>query len=230
MDVIGQRILVMGANGVLGAGIAAELTQRGALVVGTARNAQTAARLAPELHERLLLDVEDEQSVTRLSDYLVAAGVDGIVNCTGIVGFGSAASTTAVDAARLMQVNHLGPASVMSALLPALASSAKAGNRPCIASITGVVAESVFPGMSAYIASKTAHSAWLKALRLDVRRDGIRVLEARPGHTETGLAGRAIFGAAPRFPVGLAPAAVAARIVDALCDETTEIPSAAFSG
>lgn len=229
MDLSQKRVLVIGANGVLGALIASQLQQHDAAVIGTARNAESSLRLDGALAERLLLDVEDASSVSTLVGYLATQQLDGIVNATGRVGFGAPGDTSTADAAHLMQVNHLGPAALITGLLPALKASAAAGNGPVICSIPGVVAERPFPGMSAYVASKSAHAAWLRALRLDLRRDGIRVLEARPGHTETGLAARALFGTAPRFATGLDPAIVAARIVRAIQNDETELSSDAFT-
>jgi cyclic-di-GMP-binding biofilm dispersal mediator protein len=42
------------------------------------------------------------------------------------------------------------------------------------------------------------------------------VCDARPPHTETGLATRAVTGQAPKLPQGLDPAIVVARIVQAI--------------
>jgi cyclic-di-GMP-binding biofilm dispersal mediator protein len=70
--------------------------------------------------------------------------------------------------------------------------------------------------MTSYVASKSALGAWLSAYRLDVRRLGIQVLDARPGHTETGLATRPLFGVAPKFPAGLEPRLVAEKTVQAI--------------
>jgi cyclic-di-GMP-binding biofilm dispersal mediator protein len=54
------------------------------------------------------------------------------------------------------------------------------------------------------------------------------VIDVRPPHTETGLAGRPLHGTAPRLPEGLDPAAVARRIVEAIEAAEREVPSAAF--
>ena len=229
MNLTTRRILVIGANGVLGSALAQRLTAAGAQVVGTARHAQSADRLDATLAERLLLDLEDDASIQALTQYLLATGLDGIVNAAGLVAFGSVVDTPVAVQARLLRVNHAGPAAVMTGLLPALQASATVHREPFIASITGVVAEQAFPGMAAYLASKSAHAAWLAGARLDLRRAGIRVLDARPGHTETGLADRAIFGTAPRFAQGYPPHAVADRIMQALETDATEVPSSAFS-
>ncbi|MFM9133338.1 MAG: short-chain dehydrogenase, partial [Actinomycetota bacterium] len=61
-------------------------------------------------------------------------------------------------------------------------------------------------------------------------RAGVRVVDARPPHTETGLATRAVAGPAPQLPQGLEPPAVAARIVAAVTGGETDLPSSAFAG
>ncbi len=231
MDLRERRVLVVGANGVLGAGIARALRASGAQVIGTARDAEGAARLDATLDERLLVDLTDDGSISTLATYLASAGrgLDGIVNAAGLVGFGPATTTTASDAALLMRVNHLGPADLITRLLPTLTASATAGHQPFVCGITGIVAERAFPGMAAYVASKSAHAAWLAALRLDVRRAGIRVLNTHPGHTETGLATRAAFGTAPRFAAGMTPEHVVTRIVAAIREDATELASTDFA-
>ncbi|MEI6497190.1 MAG: short-chain dehydrogenase, partial [Actinomycetota bacterium] len=80
-----------------------------------------------------------------------------------------------------------------------------------------------------YGASKAALSSGLAGLRAEVGKRGVQVLDARPPHTETGLATRPLAGTAPKMPVGLDPAAVAKRIVDAIVAGETELPAAAFS-
>jgi cyclic-di-GMP-binding biofilm dispersal mediator protein len=83
--------------------------------------------------------------------------------------------------------------------------------------------------MAAYTTSKTAHSTWLKALALEARRQKVRVMDARPGHTETGLASRALFGTAPAFAQGMTPEHVVNKIIEAIEAGITELPSDSFS-
>jgi cyclic-di-GMP-binding biofilm dispersal mediator protein len=91
-----------------------------------------------------------------------------------------------------------------------------------------VVAEQPLMGMSAYAASKAALTAADRALARELRRDGVLVCDARPPHTETGLASRPLAGTAPRLPQGLDPAQVAERIVQGIEANETEIPSTSF--
>ena len=91
-----------------------------------------------------------------------------------------------------------------------------------------MIAEQNLPGMAAYGASKAAARSFDEALAREARRKKVRVLDARPPHTETGLVDRAIEGEAPRMPQGLAPGAVATAICDALTGGAKDLPSSAF--
>ena len=55
------------------------------------------------------------------------------------------------------------------------------------------------------------------------------MIDIRPPHTETGLAGRPIAGQPPKLPPGLDPGDVARRIVDALAGDEIDLPTDAFA-
>ena len=97
-----------------------------------------------------------------------------------------------------------------------------------IVNISGVIAEQNLPGMAAYGASKAAVASFDEALAREARRAKVRVIDARPPHTETGLADRAIEGQAPRMPEGLPPETVAKVIAEAIDGDVTDLPSRAF--
>ena len=65
-------------------------------------------------------------------------------------------------------------------------------------------------------------------LAREARRAKVRVINARPPHTETGLADRAIEGRAPRMPEGLSPETVAKVIAEAIDGDVADLPSSAF--
>ncbi len=224
MDFQGKKILVIGASGVFGSLISQTLVARGAHVYGSAKDSTTAEKLTAQVSTKLLLDLENPASIEAVISYLSSETLDGIINAAGVVGFGRAQETSATDAAKLMQINHLGPAAVISGLYESL----KRAEGSFVSSITGVVAEKVFPGMSAYTTSKTANSAFLSSIALEWRRDKIQITEARPGHTETGLATRALFGQAPAFPQGMTPEHVVEVILAGIESGTALLPSDAF--
>ena len=229
MELAGKRILVVGASGVLGGELVRQLRAHGAEVLGPASSNDSAAKIPAGAEVRLLLDLTHPESITTLTDYLTAASeVDGIINAAGVVAFGPASELEAATLAKLMQINAQGPIQLLTQLHQTLKLSAEAGKEPFIVNITGVVAETPLPNLAAYSGSKTAIHGFLTGLTREWRRDGIRVLSACPGHTETGLASRAIQGTAPSFPQGFSAEHVVKRIIDAVVNDEKELPSTAF--
>ncbi len=226
----GKTILVVGANGAFGSAISEKLMNSGATVIGTARTADSSVRLGASLAARLLLDLEHPTSIQTLADYLLSQNsqLDGIILASGLVGFGSIAETPAALGNRLMQVNALGPIDLVQRLLPKLHASVLAEREPFVVSISGVIAEAPMPGLSAYSASKSALYGFAQAAAKELRKSRIRWMDTRPGHTESGLAGRAIFGTAPNFCAGMSVDHVVERIIKGIIDDERDLPSAAF--
>jgi cyclic-di-GMP-binding biofilm dispersal mediator protein len=225
-----RNILVLGASGVLGSTIATKLAQAGATVMATSSTLESAERVPHAGNPRLLVDLTNPESIRVLIEYLIEsdAKIDGIVNATGVVAFGNFTDLSPEVLTKLFAVNTTGPIQLIQGLLPALKASAAAGNDPFIVNISGVVAETPMAGLAAYSASKAAFFAFNQAISRELRRDGIRVIDARPGHTETGLAGRAIGGVAPAFPTGMSAEQVSDRIVKAIVEDEKDLPSSAF--
>lgn len=228
MEFTGKSILVIGGSGALGAELVRQLSAQGALVMATARNSETAARIPAEAKLKLVVDLEIPESIKTLTDYLLDANkpINGIINAAGVVGFAKATETSPADSAKLMQINNLGPAALISALHPLLVLDKD--TESFVAGITGVVSEKVFPGMSSYTVSKTAHASYLATIAQEFRRDKIQVTDAKPGHTETGLASRAIFGTAPAFPEGMTAGHVVSVLLAGIKEGKTLIPSTEF--
>ena len=226
----GRQILVIGANGAFGNEFCTQLEEAGARVVGTARSADSAARLQPQLTGRLLLDLEDPQSIQTLTTYLLASEseIDGIVLASGLVAFGSVAETPATVLQRLTQVNAVGQIDLVQQLFPALLWSANKGNNPFVLSISGLIAERPMAGLSAYSASKAALHAYATAAQREYQKLGIRWLDARPGHTDSGLASRAVSGVAPNFGSGMSVETVVGRIIKAVLANEKDLPSGSF--
>ena len=226
----GKTILVLGGSGALGSLVVSKLSAQSAQVMATTTSNDRGAHIPTVASPRLLLDLENPASIEVLVNYLIQSGaqIDGIVNATGVVAFGPASEMSASTLAKLSAVNFTGPVALISGLLPALKASAVAGNEPFVVNISGVVAESPMAGLAAYSATKAGLWAFDQALTREVRKDGIRVIDARPGHTETGLATRAIAGTAPAFPTGMTPDSVADRIIRAILEGESDLPSTAF--
>lgn len=83
--------------------------------------------------------------------------------------------------------------------------------------------------MDLYSAVKAALSTATQALARELRRQRIHMVDARPPHTETGLADRPIDRAAQPLPTGLDPDPVAVRVIDALAAGRRELPATDFN-
>ncbi|MDF2443355.1 MAG: hypothetical protein JWR01_1558 [Subtercola sp.] len=222
----GAVVLVLGASGGLGARIANRLADAGATVVRAARNPATLA--GPDA---FLADLRTPESADSLLLAAAAAHpehLDGIVVAAGAVAFGPVGELDDDTLDALLAVNTTSPIRLIRGALPRLAESATAGRKPFIVTISGIVAESPTAGMAAYSASKAGLAAFVQAASRELRRSGIRVLDARPGHTETELSRHPLAGIAPAFPAGLDPDAVADRIVQAIVADEKDLPSSAF--
>jgi cyclic-di-GMP-binding biofilm dispersal mediator protein len=211
-----KSILVIGYTGGLGSQITHQLQLAGANVLGASRGQ---------------FDLNDENSIEQFCAAVNSSdsNIDGIVLAAGKVAFGSVQDTPSAVTARLMQVNFLGQVSLVQKLINKLTASASAGNNPFVLSISGVIAENPMAGLASYSASKTALLGYAQAAAREFRKLGISWIDARPGHTETGLAGRAIFGTAPAFGAGLTPEKVAKRIVEAILNDEKDLPSTSFA-
>ena len=210
--------LVAGGTGGLGRLIATELSMRGCTVV-------TCSRGQSNDHQHVVADLRSPEATRDVINTVLAqhGSLDIVVNAMGVVAFGEIVSTSIDAVEELFLTNTFGHIFLMQSALPIMAKGS------VLVGISGVIAEQNLPGMAAYGASKAAVRSFNEALSRESRRLGVRVIDARPPHTETGLATRAIAGTAPNFPQGLSPISVAQRIVLAIASGEVDLPSSAFS-
>ena len=210
--------LVAGGTGGLGQLIVAELSSRGCTVVTCSRTPNS-----DPMH--IVADLRSPEEAQSLITTVINkhGSLDIIVNAVGVVAFGEIISTSIDTVEELFLTNTFGHIFLMKAALPHMPKGS------VLVGISGVIAEQNLPGMATYGASKAAVRSFNEALSREARRLGVRVIDARPPHTETGLAARAIEGVAPKFPQGLNPVSVAQRIVLAISSGEDDLPSSSFS-
>ena len=218
-----MSVLVAGASGGLGAALTMELAQRGAVLTLVARDVERLAALPVE-GSRVALDLRSPEACRAAVDAAIEHGgrLDVVVNAVGVVAFGNVAELSTDAMEELFLTNTFVP------IMLATEAMGRIEANGAIVNITGVIAEQNLPGMAAYGASKAAVRSFDEALAREARRAKVRVLDARPGHTETGLADRPIEGTSPKMPEGLTPAHVASVICDAIEQGITDLPSASF--
>lgn len=230
LPLAGASVLIAGATGGLGRALAAECARRGARLTLVGRDAARLTELGAAHPEAttVSLDLRAPEACTEAVAAAVSAHgtVDVVIDAAGVVAFGPVAELDVDTMEELFLTNVFLPMMLSRA---ALAAMAPAG-RGAIVNISGVIAEQNLPGMAAYGASKAALRSFDEALAREARRVGVRVIDARPPHTETGLATRPIAGSAPRMPTGLSPEQVARTICDAVEQGTDDLPSSAFAG
>jgi cyclic-di-GMP-binding biofilm dispersal mediator protein len=225
-----RSVLIVGATGGLGTPISRQLANEGARLTLLGRDAGRLEALG--LQATVVTgNLRDPDTAARaVAAALAAHGqLDGLVIASGVVAFGPVGDLPDDALIELFVVNTLAPIRLLQVALPHLVASAAVGHTPFVVNLSAVVAEQPTAGMAAYSASKAALTAYDTAAARELRRAGIRLIDARPPHTETGLAERPIFGSTPRLPHGLAPADVAARVVSAILRDESDLPSGAFT-
>lgn len=219
----GASVLLAGATGGIGAALAEELHRRGARLVLVARDAGRLEEMTVP-GRRVPLDLRTPEACAAAVEAAIehAGRLDVVINAVGVVAFGPMADVSVDTMEELFLTNTFVP------IMLAQAAVNRMGAGGAIVNISGVIAEENRPGMAIYGASKAAVRSFDQALAREARRSKIRVLDARPPHTETGLAERPLAGTAPRLPVGLAPERVAVTICEALEQGVTDLPSTSF--
>ncbi|HEY5846615.1 MAG TPA: SDR family oxidoreductase [Microlunatus sp.] len=221
MDLENARILLIGGTGVLGGRLAQRLAASGARLVITGRNAPRLAAVAEETaaEHQITLDLVDLDAVEAAVDAAAErlGGLDALVVASGVAAFGSVREESDVVIKELFAVNTFGPIAAVRAAVPHFDGAG------AVAVLTAILADMPTAGMAAYSASKAATSAYLTAIRRELRRDKITVLDARPPHMETGLADRPLAGEPPRMPPGHDIDEVLDLIVNGLKNGSSEL-------
>jgi cyclic-di-GMP-binding biofilm dispersal mediator protein len=218
-DLNGMKIVVVGATGVLGGKIAAHLHQAGVTVSAIVRNADHLDLVNVSQH--VIADITNTSSLRQAFEQL--APFDGVINAAGVVAFGNITEVDDKTLTDLFAINSIAPIVMLRESAPHIAANGFFLN------ISAVVAQQPMAGMAAYSASKAAVWGAMIAATRELRRQSIEVIDARPPHTETGLADRPVAGTAPKLPTGLDPDSVAARIVLGIKDGERDLPVEAFT-
>jgi short-subunit dehydrogenase len=227
-DLQGAHVLVVGATGGLGSEIARRLAAAGAALTLSGRRADALDALAAELRSAVIRTVAADLTLPGSPDEIVRRAteerpLDGIVYAAGTVAFGSVLDLDDDVLDELLLTNFIAAVRLARAALPGL----EAGS--FLVHLSAIVAEQPTAGMAAYSAAKAALTAFDRAAATELRRRGVRMIDVRPPHTETGLADRSISGTSPRLPRGLDARTVADRVVTAITADERDLPAALFT-
>ena len=181
LDLSNQSILVTGASGNIGAGIARRLHEAGAnVVLHCTSNRSSVETLAEKLGSRVAVlqgDVERDAERLCAEASSAFAGLTGLVNNAGIQPVRMLLEQTDEDRAEMLRVNTLGVMALTAAAAKQMISSG-GGAIVNIASIEGLQPAI---GHSHYTTSKAAVLMYTRSAALELGRHGIRVNAVAPG-------------------------------------------------
>ena len=209
--------LVTGATQGIGLAITRALAHEGCTLVVCGRNPQKLRRVEAELTRKRIevlahpCDVRDDHSVSDLLKRVRQnfRRLDILINNAGIAHASRPVSKlSASDWNDVIATNLTGMFLVTKAALPLMKPGAVIVNNLSIA------AKRVFPGSSAYNASKHGALGFTNTLREELREQGIRVIALLPGATNTRI-WETLWPQAPRQKM-ISPDTVARALVDAL--------------
>jgi NAD(P)-dependent dehydrogenase (short-subunit alcohol dehydrogenase family) len=186
----GKVVVLTGASSGIGRATAEAYAARGALLVLAARRTEHIETLAGRLSAQggtvlaLPTDVTDEAAVRRLFGETERrlGPVDILVNNAGT---GLAADLSDIEMSTWQQVMAVNVDGVFLCTREAVRQMTKRGAGGHIITVSSVAGRFGAPGFSGYCASKHAVTGMMKALRWELRRQGIRVDTVHPFRVAT---------------------------------------------
>lgn len=181
-------VLITGASGGIGRATAMAFARDGARVVLAARNCGKLREAEREITSAggsahsVPCDVRDHRSVNALIESAVEkfGALHILINNAGIGLYSPVEMLTKESLDEIMETNLYGPIYAVQAALPHLRKT-----RGQIVNISSILARTTLPYSAAYCMTKHALHALSEALRLELKPQGITVIEVGPGLTAT---------------------------------------------
>jgi len=196
-DLGGRRCLITGAASGIGRATATAAARRGADLYLTDIAAEGLDRVAAEIAAaggrvswHRAADVSDHAAVVAMAAEVHAAhgSMDVVMNVAGVSTWGTISELQRSDWQQMIDVNLLGPISVLESFVPPMIEAGRGGHVVNVSSAAGLLG---LPWHAAYSASKFGLRGVSEVLRFDLRRHGIGVSLVCPGGVRTPLVGTA---------------------------------------
>ena len=204
----GKTYWIIGASEGLGEALAHKLSDEGAKVILSARNADRLAEIEADLKaaRSVAMDVSDSASV--MNAVREVGDVDGIIYSVGLYDPTSADQWDADRAVAMAEANYLGAMRVLGRMVPGMAARG-AGHVVLIGSLAGFAG---MPGAIGYASSKAALMHLAEDMYADLRKSGVTVQMMNPGFIRTRLTAKNAFS----MPQIMEPEAAADQVVKAM--------------
>ena len=215
-----QSIWITGASTGIGAGLCRDFVRRGHRVAASARSREKLEALGRECGDTLLaapLDVTDADGVaTAVAEIEARQGpIDLAILNAGTYTPTPVRDFSAAAVKQTMEVNVLGVANAVAALLPGMIARRR-GHLALMASVAGYRG---LPKAAAYSGSKAAVIAMAESLKAELDAEGVKVQVICPGFVKTPLTDQNEFP----MPYLMEVEDAVARIVEGLASDRFEI-------
>lgn len=181
-------IWITGASSGIGRAAAIEFAKTGSKVFASSRRVSELERLNSELEDEKLsveifaCNIASQSNVDQVVKKITAKHkIDCLVNNAGITSFKLAEENSVNEINDVININLLGSIYTIKAVLPLMI----ANGGGTIINILSFVTKKTFIHSTAYSASKWGLLGYTNALREEIRRYGIRVINIIPGATDT---------------------------------------------
>jgi NAD(P)-dependent dehydrogenase (short-subunit alcohol dehydrogenase family) len=186
-----RRCLITGAASGIGRATALAAAERGAIVHLT--DIQSLDEVTAEIERRggrvgsaIVADVADHDAVVALAEQVHSGSgsMDVVMNIAGVSTWGSIERLRHSDWQKMVDVNLMGPISVLECFVPPMIEAGRGGHLVNVSSAAGLLG---LPWHAAYSAGKFGLRGVSEVLRFDLRRHGIGVSLVCPGGVRTPL-------------------------------------------
>lgn len=185
MNLENKRVLITGGTSGIGLALAQGLIAKGARVFVTGRRKEALENALQDLKSAAgaVADVATAEGRAATLDKALESlgGLDVLINNAGGVRAGRLEKTDVADIEAMIAVDLLAPILLTRAALPALRASGDAA----VVNIASGIALVGAPFYTTYAAAKAGLARFGEALRRELKGEGIHVMTAYPGGTDT---------------------------------------------